>query len=340
MPRLLPTIGAGWPLVRTPRPGLRRLGWRLGDLGRLLSSNLPELLGNPLDLGWRGACRRSRGVWLSSSASMAPCSFSRRRLSCSLRFPAIRTRPTGGSGSGGPAGTRPRPGRARPRQAPAGAWSCGALGAALRPRRPPGCSRQTIDRPSGSDVRGPLSCALGLPAVVHRQFIASRTDAVCLRLPPLGYLVQFLAGATWVSNNSGSRPSMRTSARSADGDRSGRSLNDSGPVLVALGRARCCTSVLYARAEVIPCLQNPRRVSSTVSGLDFVVSTVHRDPARSRLVGVNFGCQPAPAPNTASLRHPVLILRRLLRCHHRAAAASRALRSCPIAACTSSSRFT
>src|ERR1017187_1247202 len=35
-------------------------------------------------------------------------------------------------------------------------------------------------------------------------------------------------------------------------------------------------------------------VSSTVSGLEYLASTVHRDPAKSKLVGVNLGCQPAP----------------------------------------------
>src|ERR1035441_6704825 len=43
-----------------------------------------------------------------------------------------------------------------------------------------------------------------------------------------------------------------------------------------------------------PCLQNPCRVSNTVCGLEYLTSTVHRDPAKSRLVGVNLGCQPAP----------------------------------------------
>ena len=35
-------------------------------------------------------------------------------------------------------------------------------------------------------------------------------------------------------------------------------------------------------------------VSSTVSGLEYLAFTVHRDPAKSKLVGVNLGCQPAP----------------------------------------------
>jgi hypothetical protein len=43
-----------------------------------------------------------------------------------------------------------------------------------------------------------------------------------------------------------------------------------------------------------PCLQNPFRVSSTVSGLEYLTSTVHRDPAKSKIVGVNLGCQPTP----------------------------------------------
>ena len=42
------------------------------------------------------------------------------------------------------------------------------------------------------------------------------------------------------------------------------------------------------------CLQNPFRVPSTVSGLEYLTSTVHRDPAKSKLVGINLGCQPTP----------------------------------------------
>ena len=44
-----------------------------------------------------------------------------------------------------------------------------------------------------------------------------------------------------------------------------------------------------------PCSQNLFRVSSTVSGLEYLASAVHRDPAKSKLVGARYGCQPAEA---------------------------------------------
>jgi hypothetical protein len=64
--------------------------------------------------------------------------------------------------------------------------------------------------------------------------------------------------------------------------------------------------IWHANLSMITCLQNPFRVSSTVSGLQYLASAVHRGPAESKLAGVNLGCQPAPRSDAdCKLRWPL-----------------------------------
>jgi hypothetical protein len=154
----------------------------------------------------------------------------------------------------------------------------------------------------------------------RRRLTASRTPHSDLprrraRRRPLGRDGQI--GSAWRSWVTPGSPQASTRRHGPLADRLDSAAEESQPS----GTNRYCGQLWWSTADFTvglgtfsqvelgglepptPCLQNPCKVSSTVSGLENLASTVHRDPAKSRLVGVNLGCQSTPQSRslTASL---------------------------------------